>query len=346
VSTFLERDRELSVLESSLAGVRGTAGGALVLLGGEAGVGKTALLRRFSESLDGSVRFLTGACEPLFTARPLGPFLDVGETTGGELAALVTAGARPHEVAVALLRELATPQSTVLVLEDLHWADEATLDVLALLGRRVGSVPALVVASFRDDELDRTPQTRAVLGELVGRPRRLRLLPLSPAAVGELAEPYGVDGDELFRRTGGNPFFVTEALGAAGEAIPPTVREAVLARAARLSEEARRLFDAVAIVPGQVELWLLEALAGELVERLDECLRSGMLTTAGGHVAFRHELARLAIEEEIAPHRRVALHRAALAARGERDPDLARLAHHAEAAGDAEAVLHLSRRHI
>jgi DNA-binding CsgD family transcriptional regulator/tetratricopeptide (TPR) repeat protein len=250
-------------------------------------------------------------------------------------------------VVAALVGELRGRVPTVLVLEDLHWADAATLDVVRLLGRRASSVPALVVASFRDDELDRAHQLRIVLGELVGRPARLKVAPLSLEAVSELARPLGVDGPELYQKTGGNAFYVTEVLEAGGELIPDTVRDAVLARAMRLSDPARRLLQAVAVVPGRVELWLLGRLAGELAARLEECLASGMLIAIDGGVAFRHELARLAVEESVAPDRRLVLHRAALSAlasppAGEPDPAL--LSHHAEAVGDGEAVLRWAPR--
>jgi DNA-binding CsgD family transcriptional regulator/tetratricopeptide (TPR) repeat protein len=344
VARLLERDESLSVLDDLLAAVRSGAGGRLVLVGGEAGVGKTALLRTFCATLEESVRVLWGACEPLRTPRPLGPLGDVAEATGGELEELVAGTARPHEVAAALLRELRGRAPTVLVLEDVHWADEATLDVVTLLAPRIGTAPALVLASYRDDELDRAEQLRFVLGELIRRPGRLKLAPLSPAAVAELAGPYGVDGEELYRRTGGNPFFVVEALAGGGARIPDTVRDAVLARAARVSEPARRLLDAVAIVPAQIELWLLEALAAELLDRVDECLASGMLSADRAYLAFRHELARLAIDDAISPNRRLELHRAALAALADRGADAARLAHHADAAGDVEAVLRWAPR--
>ena len=342
-SELLERARELSALGEALAAVRSRGHGRLVFVGGEAGVGKTALLGRFCDESRRSSRILWGACDGLFTPRPLGPLLDIVEGTGGELTELVTSGARPHEVAGALVRELGRRSQTILVLEDVHWADEATLDVLRLIGRRLEAVPALVLATYRD-ELDRAHPLRIVLGELATQQAvgRLRLEPLSRAAVARLAEPHGVDPDELHRKTAGNPFFVTEVLAAGKERIPHTVRDAVLARAARLTPPARTLVQTVAVVPPEVELWLLEALAGEAIDRLDECLTSGMLTPRPGGVAFRHELARLAVEESLAPNQRVQLHReatAALASPQAGRPELARLAHHAEAAGDAEAVL-------
>jgi DNA-binding CsgD family transcriptional regulator/tetratricopeptide (TPR) repeat protein len=339
---LFERDENLASLDGLLASVRSSSEGRLVFVGGEAGVGKTALLRGFCEMQAEPVRILWGRCEPLRTPRPLGPLLDVAEAIGGELDELIAGAARPHEVAAALLRELRARAPTVLVLEDVHWADEATLDVLVLLAARISSAPALVLASYRLDELDRAQQLRLILGELVRRPGRLIVEPLSRAGVAELADRRGIDGEELFRRTGGNSFFVTEVLAAEGEQIPETVRDAVLARTARLSDLARRLLEAVAVVPGQVDLWLLEALARELIDNLEECVVSGVLTQGPTHIAFRHELARLAIEQAIPPNRRVALHRAAqraLEARGGDDPDCARLAHHAEAAGDREAVI-------
>jgi predicted ATPase len=315
-----------------------------VLVGGEAGVGKTALLRRFCEECREPARILWGACDPLFTPRPLGPLLAVAEGAGGELEKVVASGVMPHEVVAALVRELRAQAPTVFVLEDLHWADEATLDVLRLLARRVETVPALIVASYRDDELDRSHPLRIVLGELATSQTvgRLKLSALSPSAVAQLADAQAVDADELYRKTAGNAFFVVEVLAARAEEIPDTVRDAIFARAARLSAPAKRLLEAVAVVPPQAELWLLEGIAGESIDALDECLMSGMLTSVTAGVAFRHELARLAIEESVPLNRRLDLHHKALTALADppgTTPDLARLSHHAEAAGDVDAVL-------
>ena len=340
---LLERERDLTALAASLIAVREERRGQLVLVGGEAGIGKTALLRRYCDEHRSSTRILWGACDALFTPRPLGPLIDVAQSTGGELEALVQSDAKPYEVATALVRELGRDAPTVLVIEDVHWADEATLDVIRLLGRRVESAPALVLVSYRDD-LDRLHPLRVLTGELatIESVWRLKVESLSPDAVARLAEPKGIDSEDLYGKTGGNPFFVTEVLAAGDAAIPNTVRDAVLARAARLSPRARALLEAVAVVPPYGELWLLEALAPKAVDRIDECLTSGMLNAERERVAFRHELARLAVEESLPLNRRTTLHRKALAALAAPPvgvPDLARLSHHAEAARDAEAVL-------
>jgi DNA-binding CsgD family transcriptional regulator/tetratricopeptide (TPR) repeat protein len=341
---LLERSDQLSALADSLDVVIAEAAGALVFVGGEAGVGKTVLLQAFCDQKRASARILWGACEALLTPGPLGPFFDLAEVTRGELEELVSSGARPHEVTAALIRELAGGRATVVVLEDLHWADEATLDVLRLLARKVEAIPALVLASYRDDELDRAHPLTLVLGELATARAvtRLEVAPLSADAVGELAEPHGIDAQDLYRETNGNPFFVTEVLAVGTREIPHTVRDAVLARVARLSDPARSLLEAIAIATPQAEVWFLEALVPAEIDHLEECLASGMVRAQPGGVAFRHELARLAVEESLPPNRRVSLHRgavAALAATPDRATDSARIAHHADAAGDGAAVL-------
>ena len=342
--SLLERTSQLTVLEDLLAAVERDGRGRVALVGGEAGVGKTALVRLFCDEAGRSARALWAACDPLFTPRPLGPLSVIAEGTAGELKQVVKRGATPYEVVLALVGELGSGRPTLFVLEDLHWADEATLDVLLLLVRRVATVPTLVVGTYRDDGLERSHPLRRVLGELATTQgvRRLQLGPLSPEAVDVMAAPYGVESRELYERTGGNPFFVVEALAARAEKIPATVREAVLARARPLSPVAKELLDAVAVVPQRAELWLVEALAGEAIQALDECVSAGMLEADPAGVAFRHELARLSIEESVGPGRKTALHRKVLAALADRPGgglDLSRLAHHAEAAGDTDAVL-------
>jgi predicted ATPase len=188
---LLERSEQSALLDAALAAVATSGSGRTALVLGEAGIGKTALLRGFSDGVAGSARVLSAACDHLFTPRPLGPFLDLAETAGGQLAARAGDAARPHDVAAALLAELGSGGTTVVVLEDVHWADEASLDVVRLLFRRIEAVPALLVLSYRDDELDRSHPLRLVLGDLAasGRVTRVELGGLSRAAVATLACP-------------------------------------------------------------------------------------------------------------------------------------------------------------
>jgi DNA-binding CsgD family transcriptional regulator/tetratricopeptide (TPR) repeat protein len=316
---LLERDDLLTQLSGHESN-----GGRLVFVAGEAGVGKTALVRAFTAGKSS----LRGSCENLTTPTPFGPFLDLG----------IDVDTEPRLVAKAVLDEL--ERTPLLVLEDVHWADGATLDALRVLGRRVDATSALVLATYRDDEVGSGHPLRIVLGELASAPAvtRLSVPPLSLDAVRALAEPHGADGDAIHRLTQGNAFYVTEILATGSEALPATVRDAVLARVATLDAVARRLLEVVSVVPARAELWLLEAIAPDDLQALDACLASGVLGADGNGVSFRHELARLSVEGAVAPHRRRALHAAILAALVSTG-DVSRLAHHAEEAGDSAAVL-------
>ena len=328
---LLEREAALDALGGALDDAR-AGRGRLVAIVGEAGGGKTALARRFADELD-RVEVLHGACEPLFAPRPLGPLLDVAAEASLEPGA-------PHELVAALVAR-AAEEPLVLVIEDVHWADEATLDALRLLARKVEGSHLLAIATFRDDELPPLHPARVVLGELAARPGvvRVGVEPLSAGAVAELAAAAPVDAAELHRRTAGNAFFVTEVLAAGGTEIPATVRDVVLARTARLTEPARALLETLALVPPRLDLRLLDELANGEADALDECLVARLVVSRDDGVEFRHELARRAVEEAVAPMRRLAIHRRALAAlASDTRPDAARVAHHAEAAADAEAV--------
>jgi DNA-binding CsgD family transcriptional regulator/tetratricopeptide (TPR) repeat protein len=335
---LIERGAYLAALGEHLS--TATAGhGRLVLVGGEAGVGKTSLVRAFADEA-GQARIAWGACDGLFTPEPLGPLLDLAGELGGGLEDLLASDVPRRELFAATLDALGS-QPTIAVVEDAHWADEATLDLLRFLSRRLDGANALVVATYRDDEIGPQHPLRTVLAEVETK-RRIALLPLSEDGVRALAEGSHVDPGELYRQTGGNPFYVTEVLASGGSGVPSSVRDAVLARAARLDREGRDVLDAVAVLGGRADLALLEGVLGAPPHGLDDCLAVGVLQAAGGEIGFRHELARRAVEDALDPVRRADLHGRALAALRVTADD-ARLAHHAEAAGDTEAVLEHAR---
>jgi predicted ATPase len=204
---LLERDAALAQLESALAEAAGGRG-AVALVSGEAGIGKTSLVASFAAAHAVSARVLWGACDDLAVARPLGPFLDIAAGDAPRLGEALREPGRIDAFA-AVLAELGRESPTVCAVDDAHWADEATLDLLTYLGRRIGSAPTLLVITFRDDELPPDhPLRRAAAGVSPGRARRVELAPLSREAVGELAGEGG-DADALHAATGGNPLFVT-----------------------------------------------------------------------------------------------------------------------------------------
>ena len=340
----LEREELLAVLDARLAeAARGA--GSLVAVGGEAGVGKSTLVRAFCEAHRGRAVVAWGACDAMQTARPLGPLHDIARATGGRLAQTTESDADRHTVFTAFLDVLSPPRTPVIVVfEDVHWADEATLDLLVFLGRRVASTRALALATFRDDEVGAGHPLRAVLGNLATTPavHRLEVPRLSRAGVRELATGTDIDADRLFDVTEGNAFFVTEVLAVRSPAptVPSSVSDAVLARVARLSRSARRAVEEAAVIPDRVDVALLRAVGDVSEDAVDECQEAGILVHDGLGLRFRHELARLAVEQTLPAGRRASIHArvlAHLAARPGTGAD--QLAHHAEQAGDADAVL-------
>ena len=239
--SLLERQAELQALSTAVERA-GTGRGSAVLVLGEAGIGKTSLVHAFLAAAAGRARVLAGACEDLLTPRALGPLRDAARSAAdGPLAAALSPRADPDLVFAAVSEELASPPSpAILVIEDAHWADGATLDVLRYLGPRVQNLPAVLLVTYRDDALARDHPLRGVLGVLGSTAAtRLRLTRLTSDAVREMAASTDVDPGELFRLTGGNPFYVTEVLANPGEIVPPTVVDAVLARVRSLSPPAQ-----------------------------------------------------------------------------------------------------------
>jgi DNA-binding CsgD family transcriptional regulator/tetratricopeptide (TPR) repeat protein len=336
--TLLERKAALDTLAEIAGHARG-GDGQLVLVEGEAGVGKSALLEQFTHDLPGS-RLLSGACDGMFTPRPLGPLFDIAQQVHGRLQSLCRAEASREQLFGALFAELCEPGPLrVMLIEDVHWADEATLDMLGFLARRIREVAVLLIVTYRNDELADTHPLRIALGYLAVQrcTRRLSLAPLSAHAVRALSAGSGVDPAELYRVTGGNPFYIRAVLEAGLGEVPGSARDVVLARAARLEPKARETLDAAALIGGTVDERLLRhVVAGPA---LAEVISSGLVA---GHpvLRFRHEIARQAIEQSVLPARRSELHTRIL--RGLRDigcDDDARLAFHAEQARDGPAAL-------
>jgi predicted ATPase len=341
---LLEREQNLAALSAALAQAR-TGSGCMALVSGEAGIGKTSLVNHFVQAECPPARLLWGACDALITPRPLGPVHDMAKVAHPELRSLVQHGADWQAIAAAMLAELQRAGAPVVVIfEDVHWADEATLDLMRYLGRRVRQTYALLILTFRDDEVGPRHPLRLVIGDLATSPalHRVQLVGLSEAAVRQLSAGREVDPVALYTQTGGNPFYVTEVLAGTGTGIPATVRDAVLARAARLSASGRAILEAAAVIGLRVEPWLLAEMAGAESIALEECIDVGMLKAQGEYVTFRHDIARQTILETLMPTRKLVLNQLVLAALRKAPAtrnELARLADHAEAAGDAEAVL-------
>jgi len=337
------RDELLATLAGHADAAAGGAG-RMVFLGGEAGVGKTTVAAALMHRVGSDLRVRRGHCDSVTTPAPLGPLADAVP----ELAELLEDTELDPARLFRRLRAELVAAPTLLVLEDVHWADEATLDLLRFLARRLADVPLLIVATYRDDEASGDHPLVRLRGDLATVPSVVQVAvePLPVAAVAEVLARAGAELDPVavHRSTGGNPFFVTELLAVGSDRLPATVRDAVLARAARLSAEARHVLDAAAVLGPRTRLSLLVAVSGGTGRAVDECVARGMLVTDGTGLSFRHELARRAVEEALAPAARSDLHAAALAAGSDGEIDDRRLAHHAVACGDRAAGLAYASR--
>jgi DNA-binding CsgD family transcriptional regulator len=349
---LLERDAVLAQLGALARRVARGDPGEVVLVHGEAGVGKTTVLAQFAGGLHDRLRVLRGWCDPLTAPRPLGPLIDslagLDEAAADQLAVAVDAG-DTAALYRQLLAVLGGGDSWVWVIEDAHWADSATLDLVRFMARRVDSLRLLLVVSYRDDELGPAHPLALMLGDVAtcATVSRIGVEPLSEEAVAALAAGSGLNPEQLHQLTGGNPFFVTEILAAGPlaltrQGLPRSISEAVWARLGRLSEKARETVHAVAVCGPRADVALLDKVYPDAKATLGECLRAGVLVADGDTVGFRHELARHATLAQIPGYERVGLHKSALTILAEPpvDPDtLAALAFHAEEAGDMDAAV-------
>ncbi|HSU37440.1 MAG TPA: AAA family ATPase [Propionibacteriaceae bacterium] len=315
-------------------------GGRIGLVAGEAGIGKSSLINEFARQCGPRARVLWGACDRLVTPRALGPLHDIGRQLGGQLADLLRAAAPQEQIFSAFLDALSGPPSRprpVLVVEDAHWGDEATLDWLSFLGRRIDRLSALLIITYRDDEVGPSHPLRGVLASLPrARVRRVPLEPLSRDCVSEQARRAGRLPESVLQVAGGNPLLVTELLKAENGRVPDAVQDLILDRIRGLPGPAQELAHLLAVVPTRADPPLISG----VIEQVETCIAAGVLVPHGDGVSYRHELFRSAVEDSLSPLRRAELHRRVLAVLATvPNADPGRLVHHALLAGDHQAVL-------
>jgi DNA-binding CsgD family transcriptional regulator/tetratricopeptide (TPR) repeat protein len=337
---LLERETQLAELIRHLHEA-GNRAGKIAFIAGEAGAGKSALVEEFAQQAGRAARIFWGHCDALQTSRVLGPVNEVAAGLSQRDGDTCDAGWSREQLFTSLFERLSPPNLlSLVILEDLHWADEATLDFVRFIGRRIQRTRCLLIATHRDDEIAPSHPLRGVLGELTGQhATRIRVPPLSMTAVEQLARDSHRDFRKVYEITGGNPFFVRELLSAPAGTVPETVRDAVLARLLPCSPAAREVAELVSVVPGRTELWLARALLGNIGAAADEAAARGLLRYHDGALAFRHELGRLAVESSIPPGRTHELHQRVLRRLIERNADLSQIVHHAVGAQDGQALL-------
>ncbi len=292
---LIERDSELSLLTGLLTEV-GSSGGKVVLVRGEAGIGKTALVSEFVASNRDETHVHLGSCDDLLIPQALSPFWDMARTESS-LKGPVDSGDRPRllDAAMDLLSRSLRP--TIMIIEDTHWADQGTLDAIKYLGRRISRTNGLLILTYRDGEVDYDHPLRGVVGDLPpDSVVRIHLDGLSLSAVTSLIGDSSLDPGDVLAATNGNPFLVAEMASVDGEVVPSSVQDSVMVRVQKLSPEAHEMLKTLAVIPEPIPRADALGLRGVSESLLAECEGRGLLLGPGEFVAFRHELIRQAVE--------------------------------------------------
>lgn len=332
---LFQRDTEHAVLSDAVADAR-NGEGRVVLVRGEAGIGKSTLLREFVSEIGDGAYVLFGTCDDLSTPRPLEPFWDMANGDAEIEVALENSDSQGlYRVLYNLLDRRAKP--TILVLDDVHWADQATLDVIRRLGRRINQLHGVLVLSFREEDVPPDHPLRVLVGDVPAR-----------SVIQDVLEPFTMDtvatiagtGDveQLWSVTGGNPLLVIESLRS-DQAVPESISDLVLARLNRLGTGSRRLVEMVSVSPKSCSLTMANQCLEIGPADLDEAARSRLLIVEPDRLSFRHELIRRAVEANLSAGTRIALNQKMVDVMSVEDADDAYILHHAQEAGAADAIV-------
>jgi DNA-binding CsgD family transcriptional regulator/tetratricopeptide (TPR) repeat protein len=341
-STLLERDAEVDLLESLVDDLDGS-GGKVVLIRGEAGIGKSSLVEAFLERVEERAHVLRGGCDDLLIPQPLTPFWDMARTEP-TIEEPLDAMNRPRVLEAVLDLMSRALRPTVIVIEDTQWADEGTLDSIKYLGRRIARTNTLLVLTYRDGAVDREHPLRTVVGDLpVGSVVRLNLTGLSIDAIETLVAHAGLDADEVMAATDGNPLLIEQMAAAGAEGAAMSLEDLVMTRVGRLSDGAQELLRAMSVIPEPIPVSDALALLDIDESLLQEAETAGLLAIEDAWVAFKHELIRRTVEASLSATERLAQHRIVLDGLPEEThPCL--LINSAAQAGDVDRLLVLAPR--
>jgi len=339
---LIERAGFLSQLQSKFDAIDGE--GHCILVSGEAGIGKTSLVRAFCRAQKGEYNVYQGTCDALFTPRPLAPLYDIVWQLDGEIWTNSENLADRAGLFSRVLHELTRQRRrTLIVFEDIHWADEATLDFIKFLARRIIHTHCLFILTYRDDEVHGYHQLRNVLGQLPPDSfTRMQLTPLSREAVEKMAKEKGYSGEDVYSISGGNPFYVNEILASYSLGVPDNIKDAILSVYNRMGERTKQVWQILSVLPTGCEVRYLEKLEPAYIAAIEPCMNARILLLQNGLIRFKHELYRRTIEVSLSPLLRVALNKRVLSvllANQEQNAETERLIHHAKNANEYDVVV-------
>lgn len=349
---LIERAGFLTLLQTKILTIA-EGEGHCVIVSGEAGIGKTSLVKFFCKEQRGDCNIYQGACDALFTPRPLAPLYDIIWQVNSNLWPNSHTIEERSELFAGFFRELSNKkEKTLIVFEDIHWADEATLDFIKFFARRISQLPCLFILTYRDDEIHSRHPLRNVLGQLPPDSfTRLQLTPLSRQAVEKMATGKGYSGEDVYSISGGNPFYVNEILASYSVGVPDNIKDAILSTYNRAEEQTKYVLELLSVIPAGFEIKYLEKFEPLYNTAIENCLETKILFINNGHIYFKHELFRRTIETSLSPLKRVLLNKKILdrlQESFEQKQEIERIIHHAKNANEYETVVQyapLAARH-
>ncbi len=318
--------------------------GACVFVSGEAGIGKTSLIKAFCNEVRNESNIYQGICDALFTPRPLAPLYDVLLQLGKDIPEGNIDITNRTAFFTNFLQGLSDRRKVnVIVFEDIHWADEATLDFIKFLARRISQLKCLFVLTYRDTEIHFSHALRNIVGQLNPDSfTRIELLPLSKQAVEKMAEERGYNGEDVYRITNGNPFYVTEILASYSLGVPDNIKDSILSVYNKMNEKTKHVWEILSVLPTAFEMSYLDKLDASYIPAVQNCIDAKILIVDKERIFFKHELYRRTIESSLSPLARIALNKKILdllLESFEENQATERIIHHAKNANEYDLVV-------
>ena len=340
---LIERDGFLAMLQTHFRNIE-EGEGRCVLISGEAGIGKTSLINAFCAELKKEYKIYKGTCDALYTPRPLAPLYDIALQMRNDF--MQEAGGIEDRAGLfaRFFHELNNQSKPgIIVFEDIHWADEATLDFIKFLARRITQLRCLFILTFRDEEIDASYRLRNVLGDLSPDTfTRIRLIPLSREAVYKMANEKGYDAENVYNISGGNPFYVNEILASYSPGVPDNIKDAILSVYDRQEEGTRNAWQICSVIPEGIEISRFAKIKASWDEGMDHCFALKIIVVKNDRIIFKHELYRRTIEASLSPFKRIALNKKLLELfldSFEEKGEIERIVHYAKNANENKLVV-------
>ena len=319
--------------------------GHTIFISGEAGIGKTSLVKSFCKDLKNKCFIYQGTCDALFTPRPLAPIYDIAFQIENNPGVIRHDIKERNELFTRLFNDLQTKEKPIIIVfEDIHWADEATIDFIKFFARRVTQLQCLFIITYRDDEIHSYQSVRNMLGQLPADSfTRLQLVPLSRSAVEKMANAKGYNADYLYSISDGNPFYVNEILAHYSPGIPDNIKDSILSVYHRQEEKIKEVWEILSVIPTGFEISYLQKMEPSYIDTVEVSIAAKILIIKKDLIFFKHELYRRTIEASLSPQKRIAINKRVLhlfLKNLEQNDEIERIIHHAKNANDSKLVVH------